>query len=80
VPLSRAVLEVLAAAALLFGVALPIGRRIGDLSLNFGASPLPAAAKSVILPPPDFSGVREQAGENVASVARLLQSWAEDGE
>jgi len=24
--------------------------------------------------------VREQAGENVASVARLLQSWAEDGE
>jgi flagellar M-ring protein FliF len=80
-PLTRALLEVMAAAALLFGVALPVGRRLADVSLNLATpAPLPGRAKPVILPPTDFSSVREQASENVASVARLLQSWAEDGE
>jgi len=79
-PLTRAILEVLAAAALLFGLALPVGRRLADLSLNFAPAALPARQAAVILPAADFSSVREQAGENVASVARLLQSWAEDGE
>jgi flagellar M-ring protein FliF len=79
-PLTQAILEVMAAAALLFGFALPVGRRLADVNLNFGPAPLPARPAAVILPAADFSGVREQAGENVASVARLLQSWAEDGE
>jgi flagellar M-ring protein FliF len=32
------------------------------------------------LPPRDFAELRAQAGENVAGVARLLQSWAEENE
>jgi flagellar M-ring protein FliF len=80
VPLTRAILEVLAAAALLFGLALPVGRRLADVSLNFAPASLPGRQAAVILPAADFSSLREQAGENVASVARLLQSWAEDGE
>jgi flagellar M-ring protein FliF len=78
-PLTRAILEVLAAAALLFGVALPVGRRLGDLSLNLGAPAL-ASRPPVVMVQRDFNSVREQASENVASVARLLQSWSEDGE
>jgi flagellar M-ring protein FliF len=77
-PVTRAVLEVLAAAALLIGVAIPVGRRIGDLSVSIGRLP-PPPRPAVILPPAEFGSLREQAAENAASVARLLQSWAEDG-
>jgi flagellar M-ring protein FliF len=70
----------MAAAALLLGVAMPIGRRLG---IATGAS-LPALPPHrpipTSLPPPDFSSLREVARGNPAGVARLLQTWAEDNE
>jgi flagellar M-ring protein FliF len=82
---TRAVLQVLAAAALLFGLAMPFGKRLatGQLQLEAAAvapgGKLPAALPPIhVLPPPDFRVVRERASENITAVARLLQSWVED--
>jgi flagellar M-ring protein FliF len=79
-PLTQSLLELMAAAALLLGVAMPIGRRLG---IATGAS-LPALPPHrpipTSLPPPDFSSLREVARGNPAGVARLLQTWAEDNE
>ena len=81
-PLAHAILEVLAALALLFGLALPAGRRIANLDLKTllpppqsGPRPMP-----VITPPRDFSELRDLASENIPGVARLLQSWAEEND
>jgi flagellar M-ring protein FliF len=80
--LTRAGLEMLAAAALLFGLALPLGRRLGALSLApEPVAPVSRVARPAIagaLPQPDFSHIRERASENITGVARLLQSWVED--
>lgn len=77
--LAQAVLEMMAAAALLFGFAVPAGKRL--TAINF-QSYLPVAPRPmpVVLPPRDFSDLREQAADNIPGVARLLQSWAEDNE
>jgi flagellar M-ring protein FliF len=77
-PLAHGMLELMAAAALLFGLALPLGRRLGTLNLQ-ALLPPPRPMK-MALPPRDFAELRAQAGENVAGVARLLQSWAEENE
>ena len=81
-PLAHAMLEVLAAMALLFGLALPAGRRIANVNLKTMLPapqpmqrPLPA-----IIPPRDFSELRDQASDNIPGVARLLQSWTEENE
>ncbi len=81
-PLAHAVLEVLAAIALLFGLALPAGRRIANVNLkNLLPAPQPMQRPlPVITPPRDFSELRDQAAENIPSVARLLQSWTEENE
>ncbi len=81
-PLAHAVLEVLAAMALLFGLALPTGRRIATVNLRaMLPSPQPAQRPlPIITPPRDFSELRDQASENIPGVARLLQSWAEENE
>ncbi|MDE2319908.1 MAG: hypothetical protein KGK02_09455, partial [Rhodospirillales bacterium] len=81
-PLAHAMLEVLAATALLFGLALPAGRRIANVNLK---TMLPAPQPMqrplpVITPPRDFSELRDQASENIPGVARLLQSWTEENE
>jgi flagellar M-ring protein FliF len=79
-PVSHALFEVLAAAALLFGVALPLGRQLGRLakaSPPLAPRPVPVA---VALPGRDFSSLRDKARENPTSVAQLLQSWAEDSD
>lgn len=79
-PVSRAVLEVMAAAALLFGVALPMGRTLGTLGtrqVSPALIPRPAMAS---LPKREVAALRAQAVENPASVARLLQSWVDDHE
>jgi flagellar M-ring protein FliF len=77
--LTRAGLDVLAAAALLFGLALPLGRRMAGVTFAPEADPpLPRIAPVTVLPPPDFAHLKERASENITSVARLLQSWVED--
>jgi len=80
--ITRAGLEMMAAASLLFGLALPLGRRLSGVTFAPAAAlPPPAAQRYTppnVLPPPDFSHLRERAAENITSVARLLQSWVED--
>jgi flagellar M-ring protein FliF len=78
-PLTQAMLQLMAAAALLFGLALPVGRRLAAINLQTVLPP-PQRALPVVLPPRDFSDLREQASENIPGVARLLQAWAEDSE
>jgi flagellar M-ring protein FliF len=78
-PLAQAVLEMMAAAALLFGFAVPAGRRLA--AVNFQSFlPVQPRPMPVVLPPRDFSDLREQAADNIPGVARLLQNWAEDNE
>jgi flagellar M-ring protein FliF len=77
----------LAAAGLLFGLALPFGRSLASVNFRSLPPPQPAATAAAAqrqiamnLPPPDFTDLREQASDNIAGVARLLQSWVEDAE
>jgi flagellar M-ring protein FliF len=83
-PLSHAILEVLAAVALLFGVALPMGRRISTMALPRrvvaipAPRPIPVDVTAEIPPPLEFSSLREQAAKNVPGAARLLQSWVDE--
>jgi flagellar M-ring protein FliF len=79
-PLAHALLEVMAAAALLFGLALPVGRRLANVNIQSLLPPPPPRPIPVVLPPRDFSELREQAAENIPGVARLLQSWVEENE
>jgi len=84
-PVSHALLQLLAAAGLLFGLALPFGRSLASVNFKALPPPQPAAAAAqrqiaMNVPPPDFSDLREQASDNIAGVARLLQSWVEDAE
>jgi flagellar M-ring protein FliF len=79
-PLAHALLEVMAAAALLFGLALPVGRRLANVNIQAFLPPPPPRPVPVVLPPRDFSELRDQAAENVPDVARLLQSWVEENE
>lgn len=82
-PITRALLELLAAMALLFGLALPLGRRLA--TLNFKTFLPPQAPPLMNALPPlkprqDFSNVRDQARQNIAGVASLLQNWVEENE
>jgi len=57
---------------------LPVGRRLAGVNIQMlltKTRPLPS-----VLPLRDFSGLREQAAENISGVARLLQNWAEEDE
>lgn len=76
-PISHAILETLAAAALLFGAAIPLGGWIGRLSVISLQPALPSTAE-IILPKRDFKNLRNAAAEEPALVAKLLQNWAED--
>jgi flagellar M-ring protein FliF len=78
-PVAQALLEVMAAAALLFGFAVPAGKRLAAFNINAYLPP-PLRPMPVVLPPRDFSDLRDQAAENIPGVARLLQNWAEDNE
>jgi len=78
-PLAQAVLEMMAAAALLFGFAVPAGKRLAAVNLQ-SFLPVQPRPMPVVLPPRDFSDLREQAADNIPGVARLLQNWAEDNE
>ena len=83
-PLSHAILEVLAAVALLFGVALPMGRRISTMAVPRrvvavpAPRPAPVEVTAELAPPLEFKSLREQAAKNVPGVARLLQGWVDE--
>jgi flagellar M-ring protein FliF len=90
-PVSHALLELLAAAGLLFGLAIPFGRSLASVSFKSLIPPAEEAAVAgaagaaprqitMAVPMRDFTELREQAGDNIAGVARLLQSWVEDAE
>jgi flagellar M-ring protein FliF len=80
-PLTHALLEVMAAAALLFGLAVPVGRRLAALNVQQLLPPAaPQRALAAVLPPHDFSDLRDVAADNIEGVARLLQNWAEENE
>ncbi len=85
-PVSRAALEVIAAAALLFGIALPMGRQISGMSLRSVALPMPVAqaapSRPAIAPTPrrEVTSLRNQAVENPEMVARLLQNWVDQND
>ena len=79
-PVSRALLEVLAAAALLLGLALPLGRRLSALGYEVAKPVLPPRPIAVPLPRRDMSQLRDQANANLTGVATLLQRWAEEDE
>ena len=82
-PLVHAALELFAACALLFGLALPAGRRL--TSLNFKTllpAPPPPSRQQLppIAPQTDFSELREHVTDNIPGVAQLLQGWVNDNE
>jgi flagellar M-ring protein FliF len=80
-PVTHAVLEVLAAAALLFGVALPLAKRLATPAPVLQAAAAIAEPRRPIiasLSTTDYSDLRVQATEHVASVAKLLQTWTEE--
>ncbi|HVE21991.1 MAG TPA: flagellar M-ring protein FliF C-terminal domain-containing protein [Acidocella sp.] len=90
-PISSALLEVIAALALLFGVALPGGRWLATIGTRpvrpALAPPAPivtSAATMVIEPmqplPVEYINLLEKAAENPAEIAKLLQSWVEEYE
>ena len=87
-PISSALLEVIAALALLFGVALPGGRWLATISTKPARPAIapPAPSTTVIIEPPpapppfEYLGLREKAAENPAEIAKLLQSWVEEYE
>jgi flagellar M-ring protein FliF len=86
-PISSALLEVIAALALLFGVALPGGRWLATISTRpfvrtaiAAPVPVPVAIEPVPPLPYEYIGLLEKAAENPAEIARLLQSWVEDDE
>jgi flagellar M-ring protein FliF len=85
VQLTHALLEVMAAAFMLFGLALPVGRRLATVNIQTLLPLLPPPPPvprpmPPVLPPRDFSDLRDQAGENIPGVARLLQNWVEENE
>jgi flagellar M-ring protein FliF len=81
-PLTHAILEVLAAAALLFGVALPLAKRLSSPPVSSPAAQLPEPRRAIVasLSTTDYSDLRKQATEHIGSVAKLLQNWTEESE
>lgn len=79
-PVSRALLEVVAAAALLFGIAMPLGRRLGTLGTIAPLPPVMARPVAVALAGGGGADLRGQVTKDPLNAARLLQSWAEEDE
>jgi flagellar M-ring protein FliF len=78
-PVTHAILEVLAAAALLFGVALPLAKRLSTPTPRpVLVMPEPRRAIVASLSTTDYSDLRTQATQHVESVAKLLQNWTDE--
>jgi flagellar M-ring protein FliF len=76
-PLSRAIMELMAAAALLFGFAVPLGRRLTVLGDRVPARVLMPPPPPPALPRRDLAPLRAQVTDNPSQVAKLLQGWAD---
>jgi flagellar M-ring protein FliF len=79
-PLARALLEVMAAAALLFGLALPLGRQLKASNMQALLPQTFQRPIAVVRPARDFTELRDQVSANIPGVARLLQNWVEENE
>ncbi len=81
-PVTHAILEVLAAAALLFGVALPLAKRLATHAPQPAVAMMPEPRRAIVasLSKTDYSDLRAQATEHVAGLAKLLQNWTEESE
>lgn len=82
-PVIHSLLELLCACALLFGLALPVGRRLAGLnykSMFLPQRPALPSPLSITTPQHDFTELREHAADNIPGVAQLLQSWVNDNE
>ncbi|WP_026439911.1 flagellar M-ring protein FliF C-terminal domain-containing protein [Acidocella facilis] len=87
--LTHAALELLAALFVLFGLALPLSRRLKSVDLKAiltpplpppPPAPPPVLRPEMITPAVNFTPLREQVAQNPRGVASLLQSWADDAE
>ncbi|HTQ71226.1 MAG TPA: flagellar M-ring protein FliF C-terminal domain-containing protein [Acidocella sp.] len=88
--IAHALLELLAAAFVLLGVALPLSRRLQSIDLKAilipppppapAPIPVPVVRPELMTPAMNFAPLREQVAENPRNVANLLQSWAEEPE
>lgn len=82
-PLVHAALELFAAFALLFGLALPVGRRLANVNFKtLLPPPAPPARRQLppVTPQADFSDLRDHVADNIPGVAQLLQGWVNDNE
>lgn len=76
-PVSRAIMELMAAAALLFGLALPLGRRLTAIGDRVPAPVMLPPPPPPALPRRDLTPLRAQVIDNPSQVAKLLQNWAD---
>jgi flagellar M-ring protein FliF len=69
-------------AALLFGVALPLAKRLATHAPQPAVAMMPEPRRAIVasLSKTDYSDLRAQATEHVAGVAKLLQNWTEESE
>ena len=75
-PVSHAMLEIVAALALLFGAVIPLSRWLGRLDVGVTHTVLPRPVE-IAVPKKEFGKLRNLASEEPIAVAKLLQSWAE---
>jgi len=75
-PVSHAVMEIIAALALLFGAVLPLRSWLGRLNVGVSHTALPRPVE-IAVPKKEFGKLRNLASEEPIAVAKLLQSWAE---
>jgi flagellar M-ring protein FliF len=85
--LTHSALELFAAAFILFGIAMPLSRRLAAVDIQsillppLPPPPPPLIHQRIALPAPrDITPLRDQVNENTGGVAKLLQGWVDDTE
>ncbi len=89
--LAHTALELMAAAFILFGIAMPLSRRLAAVNIqDILLPPLPpppppqqpvpvfTTPRAALPPARDVTPLREQVQENASGVARLLQGWVDE--
>jgi flagellar M-ring protein FliF len=78
--ISRSVFELIGMITILFGVAVPVGRRISEARGTIGISQPVATQSSLRIGVPSYSELKNQVADNIPAVARLLQSWVDEND